>query len=98
MDDAVTVIRDETQVYRDGTVASVRVLSVPESDRFPDGLKYSFHYGRAEGDAPIVRFDNHHGSHHLHVGSQRFDVDFPGLEATYRAWRSTLPDDKRDDW
>jgi len=82
MDDAVTVIRDETQVYGDGTVASVRVLSVPESDRFPDGLKYSFHYGRAEGDASIVRFD----------------VDCPGLEATYRAWRSTLPDDKREDW
>lgn len=96
-DDAV-VLEDETVAYDDGTVAKVRVLSVPTSDRYPEGLKYVFHYGNAGGDDPIVRFDNHHGPHELHIGGGRFEVDFRGLRSLYRAWRAALPSEKRCDW
>lgn len=47
MDDDVVVAVDEIEAYDDGTVARIRVLRVPESSRFPDGLKYAFHYGTA---------------------------------------------------
>lgn len=97
MDDVV-VLEDETVAYDDGHVASVRVLAVPESDRFPDGIKYAFHYGEAGAENPVVRFDNHHGIHERHDGAQTREVDFPGLEALYRTWRAELPADKRDDW
>ena len=50
MSDDVTVLEDEIEAYADGTVARVRVLSVPTSDRFEDGIKYAYHYGEAGAD------------------------------------------------
>lgn len=94
----VVVLRDEIEAYADGTVARVRVLAVPESDRFPEGIKYAFHYGEAGGDDPIVRYDNHHGTHEVHRGPSTEEIDFPGLGALYRRWRADLPEEKRDDW
>lgn len=98
MDDEVTVLEDETRAYADGTVARVRVLEVPHSDRFPEELKYAFHYGEATADHPIIRFDNHHGIHELHLGATTFEIEFPGLTPLYRAWRAALPPAKRTDW
>jgi hypothetical protein len=98
MGDDVVVLEDETAAYDDGTVAKARVLSVPESERFPEGLKYAFHYGEAGGDEPIVRFDNYHGPHELHIGGGTFEFEFRGLQPLYRAWRAALPAEKRRDW
>jgi len=98
MSDDIVVLRDEIEAYADGHVAKVRVLSVPTSEQYPEGIKYSFHYGEAGSTHPIIRFDNHHGPHELHIGGQTFEIEFPGLRALYRAWRAGLPPDKRDDW
>lgn len=98
MGDDVEVLEDEIQAYNDGTVARIRVLGVPESDRFPDGIKYAFHYGEAGADNPIIRFDNHHGPHELHIANQVFEIEFDGLQPLYQAWRAALPIEKRFDW
>lgn len=100
MSDDVVALVDRSKVYEDGTVVQVRILSVPESDRFPDGVKYGFHYGRTRGtDDPMIRFDNHHGGHELHVGENRFELeDFPGFESIARCFVAALPASKRDDW
>lgn len=98
MDEDVSVLRDEIAVYDDGSVARIRVLAVPESDRFPDGHKYAFHYGNAGAEDPVIRFDNHHGSHELHIGAGTYEIDFPGLEPLYQAWRAALPPSKRSHW
>lgn len=98
MGDDVTVLEDEIVAYDDGTVARVRVLDVPDSDRFPEGVKYAFHYGEAGADDPIIRFDNHHGPHELHIAGEVFEIEFRGLQPLYRAWRAALPADKRIDW
>jgi hypothetical protein len=97
-EDDVTVVRDEIEAYDDGTVARVRVLQVPMSDRFEESVKYTFHYGTAGAEHPIIRFDNHHGIHELHLGATTFEIDFPGLQPLYRAWRAALPAEKRFDW
>lgn len=96
--DDVTVLRDEITACDDGTVARVRILRVPRSPRFREGLKYAFHYGDAGDDAPVVRFDNHHGVHELHIGTRTYEIQFDGLAPLYRAWVAALPSDKRDDW
>jgi hypothetical protein len=98
MADDVTVVRDEIQAYEDDTVARVRVLSVPDSDRFPEGIKYAFHYGEAGAETPVIRFDNHHGLHELHIRGATYEIAFPGLQRLYRAWRASLPAAKREDW
>jgi hypothetical protein len=97
-EDDVTVVRDEIEAYDDGTVARVRVLRVPTSERFEEGLKYAFHYGEAGAADPVIRFDNHHGLHELHVGETTYEIDFPGLQPLYRAWRAALSPEKRADW
>jgi hypothetical protein len=98
VDDDVTVVRDEYEQYTDGTVARVRVLQVPQSPTFEHGIKYAFHYDDAVADETIIRFDNHHGVHELHLGETTYEIDFPGLAALYRAWRAGLPEDRRTDW
>lgn len=94
----VTILRDEKSADDDRTVATVRVLSVPDSAQYPDGIKYAFHYGEAGAPYQILRFDNHHGPHELHIGPDTFEIDFPGLEDLYEAWRAALPEEKRADW
>ncbi|MDL0129853.1 DUF6516 family protein [Halobacterium salinarum] len=98
MGDDVTVLEDEIKAYADGTVARIRILAVPESEKFPDGVKYAFHYGEAGSEDPIIRFDNHHGVHELHTGPHVYEIDYPGLDAIYQAWRAALPAAKRPDW
>lgn len=98
MGDGVAVLRDEIEAYSDGTVARVRVLSVPVSERFPDGVKYAFHDGVAGAEDPIVRFDNHHGPNELHLDDSTFDLHGIGRRDCYRAWRAALPSAKRTDW
>ncbi|MEF8787013.1 MAG: DUF6516 family protein [Haloarculaceae archaeon] len=98
MGDDVTVVRDEKVAYDDGAVARVRVLSVPESEQFPMGIKDAFHYGEAGAEHPTIRFDNHHGPHDLHIGGATFDIEYPGLESLYEVWRAALPPEKRADW
>lgn len=98
MGDDVTVVRDEIEAYADGTVARIRILAVPTSERFPEGVKYAFHYGEASANDPIIRFDNHHGPHELHLGPVTFEIEYPGLAPLYQAWRAALPAEKRPDW
>lgn len=65
--DEVTVILDEHRETEGGTVVRVRALRVPESAKFPEGIKYRFHYGTKSGET-IVRYDNSHGVHERHAG------------------------------
>ena len=65
MADDVVVLRDEQTAYDDGTVVRVRLLRVPESERFGEGVKYALHYGAAGADDPIIRFDNCRRVHSL---------------------------------
>lgn len=70
------------------TYAEVRAWTVPPSDRYPDGVKYSMQYGTCDGDT-IVRYDNFPdhpdaAPHHKHLPDDDVeDVDFTGLEALY---------------
>jgi len=56
------------------------------------------HYGEVGAEHPVVRFDNHHGTHELHPGKEVFEIDFPGTETIFQCWRAALPEKKRDDW
>ena len=72
--------------------AQVEAWSVPASDRYPDGVKYSMQYGNTAGET-IVRYDNfpdHPGAaqHHKHtVGGGVEDVDFDDLGALFERFK-----------
>lgn len=70
----------------------VKAWRVPESDRYPEGIKYSMQYGTTAGST-ILRYDNfpdHPGAsrHHVHEvdGSVR-SVSFDNLEAHFRQFK-----------
>jgi len=85
--DDVRVLEDTTRHFPDGMVLRVRVLAVPESEKFPDGVKYRLHYGTADGTT-LVRYDNSHGEHERHTrDGLDDDYDFPGYDAVQeRFW------------
>jgi hypothetical protein len=94
--DDVHVLEDTERRFADGTVLRVRVLAVPESEKFPDGIKYRLHYGTDEGET-LVRYDNSHGVHERHTtDGLDDDYEFPGYEALQtRFWDEV--DQLRDD-
>lgn len=77
-DDDVEVVRDRRRDFGD-EIVRIRVLRVPESEKFPEGIKYAFHYGRKGEDDPLLRYDTHHGIHERHRGSEVAEIDFPGV-------------------
>jgi hypothetical protein len=76
--DGMRVLEDTERHFDDGTVLRVRVLAVPESEKFPDGVKYRLHYGTEDGET-LIRYDN---SHSVHEGTTDEglddDYEFPG--------------------
>ena len=80
-DDDVGVLEDTERRFADGTVLRVRVLAVPDSEKFPDGVKYRLHYG-TEGGETLIRYDNSHGVHERHTPTGIDEpYEFPGYEA-----------------
>jgi hypothetical protein len=61
-DDEVNVVRDRRRDFGD-TLVRIRVLRVPESETYPEGIKHAYHHGEKSADTPILRYDNHHGVH-----------------------------------
>jgi hypothetical protein len=94
--DDVRVLEDTERRFADGTVLRVRVLAVPESEKFPDGVKYRLHYGTDEGET-LVRYDNSHGVHERHT-SDGIDenYEFPGYETVQKRFWDEV-DQLRDD-
>lgn len=86
-DDDVYVLEDTERRFRDDTVLRVRVLAVPESEKFPDGVKYRLHYG-TEDERTLIRYDNSHGIHERHTtDGLDEDYEFPGYDAVQeRFW------------
>lgn len=89
-DEDVGVVRDRRRDFGD-EVVRIRVLRVPESETFPEGIKYAFHYGRKDGDDPILRYDNHHGAHERHAGAELEEIEFPATETLLRRFVRELP-------
>jgi len=91
-DDDVVVERDRRRDFGDRLVR-IRVLRVPVSEQFPEGVKYAYHFGEKGTADPILRYDNHHGVHERHAGATVEEIDFPGPEALLERFIEELPDD-----
>lgn len=101
-DDADARLVLEVDRQFNGTFVDVSAWSVPKSDRFPDGVKYSMQYGRRdvpEGkDGTIVRYDNfpdHKGAprHHKHTESGDVEgAEFRGVQELYQRFKQEVRD------
>jgi hypothetical protein len=86
-DDGVRVLEDTERRFEDDTVLRVRVLAVPDSEKFSDSIKYRLHHGTKSGKT-LIRYDNSHGVHERHTPTGiDEDYEFPGYDAVQeRFW------------
>ena len=80
-----TKIFEDNDEFPAGDRWEMLAWSVPESEAFPEGLKYSFQY-LGPDDAEILRYDNAHdapgiGRHHRHYRGEAEGIDFESLRA-----------------
>lgn len=86
-----TTLIDERYHPAPGEVIRIKVIAVPVTDRFPEGVKYAFHYGRTDGETTYLRYDNAHGNHEKHVGERTEELEsFPGIRALLRRFRAEV--------
>lgn len=77
--------------------AEAKAWDVSVSDRYPDGVKYSFQYGTLDGDT-VFRYDNfpdHPGAAHHHKHTADGDVvavKFTGVLPLYQRFKSEVND------
>jgi hypothetical protein len=99
-DEEATLLIRERENF-DQRYAEVEAWSVPESDRYPEGVKYSFQYGEFDGDT-VVRYDNFPDhpdapNHHRHDEDGAVEgIDFDGLAPLYERFRSEVNDHGHD--
>lgn len=72
-----TVIYADSHTYEDGSRYEMVVTAVPQSDEYPEGIKYRFQYMSNNGQTRL-RFDNfpsHPGvsRHHYHTADGVYD-------------------------
>ena len=77
-----TAIVDESDTKPDGSRYELIAWSIPPSEAYPEGVKYSFQYMTSDGET-LLRYDNapHHDDvarHHRHT----FDGELESLEYT----------------
>ena len=98
-DDTATLVLRERENFGD-RFAAVRAWSVPTSERYPEGVKYSFQYGTVDGET-VVRYDNFPDhpdatTHHKHTPDGVESVDFEGIRALYHRFKAEVNDHGHD--
>lgn len=75
--------------------AEVTAFRVPESDRYPEGIKYSMQYGNAAGET-ILRYDNFPDHpdierHHKHRPDGSVEnIAFEGLRPLFERFKTEV--------
>jgi len=98
-DGAKLVVDEHVDLPDTGWFVSVTVHVVPESEAYPEGVKYSMHYGTYDGET-ILRYDNAHPEvkgHERHTQGTVERIDFPGWEALFERFRREVREREHDD-
>ena len=62
-------------------IAEIKVLEVPQSAHYPEGLKYSLFLVLKEDGQVLLGFDNHKPKGpHMHLGKEERPYDFTSME------------------
>ncbi len=72
------------------------VRRVPESEAYPEGVKYSMHYGTSDGTT-ILRYDNAHAEkgHERHTQAGTDIVEFTGWRELFERFRTEVQTHER---
>jgi len=97
-DEAELLIETRIDFPESGRIVAVTVWGVPESDAYPEGVKYAMHYGTKDGET-ILRYDNAHpeaNGHERHTPDGVTEIDFPGWGALLTRFRTEVMEHEQD--
>jgi hypothetical protein len=92
---ATRVLDEKENFPTNGTLVDVDAWHVPQSDRYPEGVRYSMQYGHTDGRT-IIRYDNfpdHPGAsrHHKHTEDGSVEsIEFPGTFPLYQRFKQEV--------
>lgn len=90
--DATKVLEVAERFPKNDTYVEVKAYSVPASDRYSEGIKYSMQYGTTGGKT-LVRYDNFPdhpdaAKHHKHTADGAVEpVDFEGVRSLFERFK-----------
>ena len=93
--DASKVLEVAERFPENDTYVEVEAYSVPASDRYPEGIKYSMQYGTTDGKT-LVRYDNfpdHPDApiHHKHTADGYVEpVEFDGVRPLFERFKNEV--------
>lgn len=96
--DTELIIDERIDFPESDRLVSVTVRLVPESSTYPQGVKYSMHYGTYDGEV-IVRYDNAHPEtqgHERHTPDGTEEIEFPGWQALLERFKMEVKN--HEDW
>lgn len=97
-----TVIYEDSDTFTDGTRYEMIATAVPESDNYPEGVKYRFQY-MADDGRTLLRFDNfpdHPGvtRHHCHTPDGVYDdIEYTSLRDHVQRFYNEMDDHRSND-
>ena len=97
-DEAEQLVDTRIDFPESGRIVAVTVWRVPESEAYPDGVKYAMHYGTNAGET-ILRYDNAHPEekgHERHTPDGTTEIDLPGWETLLARFRTEVMEHERD--
>jgi len=95
-----TVIYEDEDTFDDGSRYEMIATSVPESDDYPEGIKYRVQYMAPDGRT-LLRFDNFPdhpkvNRHHYHTpDGVDDDIEYTGLAAHVQLFRNEIAKRRR---
>ncbi|MCH7873668.1 MAG: hypothetical protein IH965_00020 [Gemmatimonadetes bacterium] len=80
--------------FEDGNRYEMLAWSIPESEEYPEGIKYRFQYMDEDGST-LLRYDNSHhregvGMHHRHTSDSVEGMEFEGLTTHIRRFKEDI--------
>ncbi|PSQ20494.1 hypothetical protein BRD04_08130 [Halobacteriales archaeon QS_9_67_17] len=92
-----TVIYEDQGVFDDGTRYEMVATDIPQSDDYPEGIKYRFQYMTEDGRT-LLRFDNFPNhpevdQHHYHTPDSVYDdIAYTSLEQHVQKFYDEMDD------
>ena len=88
--DEIRILEHQSTTMPTGARVKIRIITVPESKKFPEGIKYSMHYGLPDEEDPILRYDNAHGVHEKHASGKVEEIEFTSVWNLYQKFRNKV--------
>lgn len=83
------------RIVLDHGVVELVAWRVPESEDYPDSVKYAFTY--VKNGERLIAIDNYSGEgHHIHYRGEKRAYEFDGLEQALQDFRELVHADERD--